>query len=438
MAATQTLNAKPLAVGLKHAGMSLATLFLSLGLSAGAIQAFGNEQDAGPSAVLEVPRYNPASAKPVTTSMEPKVDLATQGMAMGWLPWRLQDGAMTPWLPGTPPPNSPSAADQAISEAEAERLAAIAKAKGDPVVTGAATAASAGQIPPASGSARIMAPSFGTATNESGVQVYRGQGGAALTQAPAAGVHQQGPGGLLPIIGPGNRTVYDAYRKPFSETGRPKVALVVGGLGLNARITQRAIDELPAEVTLSFVPYAENLQGWINKARANGHEVLIEIPMEPFDYPENDPGPHTLLTTASADENQRRLEFLLSRASGYFGVTNYLGGKFATSNESSGAIMRQLRSRGVAFIADGSASQLDAAASSAGLRNAQSDRLIDQRPSGDDIAAQLGALEAMATQRGAALGFGVAYSVTIDQIARWAKDAARRGLILAPASAVTS
>jgi len=104
MAATQTLNAKPLAVGLKHAGLSLATLFLSLGLSAGAIQAFGNEQDAGPSAVLEVPRYNPALAKPATTSMEPKVDLAAQGMAMGWLPWRLPDGAMTPWLPGTPPP----------------------------------------------------------------------------------------------------------------------------------------------------------------------------------------------------------------------------------------------------------------------------------------------------------------------------------------------
>jgi hypothetical protein len=105
MAATQTLNAKPLAVGLKHAGLSLATLFLSLGLTAGAIQAFGNEQDAGPSAVLEVPRYNPASPKPATTSTEPKVDLATQGIASGWLPWRLPDGAMTPWLPGTPPPN---------------------------------------------------------------------------------------------------------------------------------------------------------------------------------------------------------------------------------------------------------------------------------------------------------------------------------------------
>jgi polysaccharide deacetylase 2 family uncharacterized protein YibQ len=284
----------------------------------------------------------------------------------------------------------------------------------------------------------MMAQQYGSGSTENGVQVFRGQRAAALTAAPAAGVHQQGPNGLLPIIGSGNRTVFDVYRKPFSDTGKPKVALVVGGLGLNARVTQRAIDELPAEVTLSFVPYADNLQGWINRARANGHEVLIEIPMEPFDYPDNDPGPHTLLTTASAEENQRRLEYLLSRAAGYFGVTNYLGAKFATSGEASGSVMRMLRSRGLAFIADGSANQLDATAGSLGLRNAQADRLIDQRPSADDISAQLGALEAMANQRGSALGFGVAYSVTIDQIARWAKDATRRGLILAPASAVTS
>ncbi|GBF56814.1 hypothetical protein PbB2_00471 [Candidatus Phycosocius bacilliformis] len=435
MAATQTLTAKPLAVGLKHAGLSLATLCLSLGLGAGAIQAFGNAQDAGPSAVLEVPRAAAATAKPPETVATQTGD---EGLPENLMAWRMPGGGMTPWLPGTPPPTTPGETNQALSEAEAARLAEEARARGEPVVTGAAAAAAAPQIPPVSGSARIMAAQFGPGSAENGVQVYRGQRAAALTPAPAAGVHQQGPNGLLPIIGSGNRTVFDVYRKPFSDPGKPKVALVVGGLGLNARVTQRAIDELPAEVTLSFVPYADNLQGWINKARANGHEVLIEIPMEPYDYPDNDPGPHTLLTTASAEENQRRLEYLLSRATGYFGVTNYLGAKFASAGDASGSVMRQLRGRGLAFIADGSANQLDAVANSAGLRNAQADRLIDQRPSSDDIAAQLGALEAMANQRGSALGFGVAYSVTIDQIARWAKDATRRGLVLAPASAVTS
>ncbi len=432
------LLVKPLAIGLKHAGLSLGSLFFALAIGAGAIQAFGDTSDAGPRVSAPVSKYQPNPPKVVEAPSK-----VPEGAALGWLPWRLPDGAMTPWLPGTPPPSGPAAGP--LTQEEATRLAAEAAAKGEPVPTSVLAASSADGTPSATGTARIMAPQFGAAgtsvssSNEAGVRVIRGVNrSVALTQAPIAGVHQQGPAGLLPIIGSTGRTVFDAYKKPFSDTGKPKIALVVGGLGLNARITQRAIDELPAEVTLSFVPYADNLQGWINKARAAGHEVLIEIPMEPFDYPDNDPGPHTLLSTANAEENQRRLEFLLSRATGYFGVTNYLGGKFAGAGDAASATMRSLKSRGVAFISDGSAAALGSAAENAGMRNAQADRSLDQQPSGDDIAAQLGALEAMATQRGAALGFGVAYSVTIDQVARWAREATRRGLVLAPASAVTS
>jgi uncharacterized protein len=437
MAATHALTLKPIAIGMKHAGLSLATLAAAMVIGAGSIQAFGNVEDAGPRVDAPVPKFQ--AARPAQTTTETPPD----AQALGWLPWRLPDGAMTPWMPGTPPPNAPEGGAP-ISAEEAARLAAEAKAKGEPVPTSVLAAASADGVPPVTGSARIMVPQFGAntspaTTTEAGVRVIRGvTRGAALTQAPVAGVHQQGPGGLLPIIGLGGRTPFDAYRKPFSDTGKPKVALVIGGLGLNARITQRAIDELPSEVTLSFVPYADNLQGWINKARAAGHEVLIEIPMEPFDYPDNDPGPHTLLSSAAPEENQRRLEFLLSRASGYFGVTNYLGGKFAGAGDASAATMRALKSRGLAFISDGSASALGSAAANVGMRNAQADRSLDQRPSGEDIVAQLGALEAEATQQGASLGFGVAYAVTIDQVARWAREASRRGLVLAPASAVAS
>jgi uncharacterized protein len=437
MAATQSLLAKPVTIGLKHAGLSLASLLVAMSIGAGSIQAFGNIEDAGPRAISPVPKFQTPNAP------QTKAETPPDAKALGWLPWRLPDGAMTPWMPGTPPPTSPEGG-LPISPEEAARLAAEANAKGVPVPTSVLSAASADSAPATTGSARILAPQFGAntspaTTSEAGVRVIRGvTRGMALVQAPVAGLHQQGPGGLLPIIGLGGRTVFDVYRKPFSDTGKPKVALVIGGLGLNARITQRAIDELPSEVTLSFVPYADNLQGWINKARAAGHEVLIEIPMEPFDYPDNDPGPHTLLSSAAPEENQRRLEYLLSRASGYFGVTNYLGGKYAGAGDASAATMRALKSRGLAFISDGSAAALGSAAANVGMRNAQADRSLDQRPSGEDILAQLGALEAEATQQGASLGFGVAYAVTIDQVARWAREANRRGLVLAPASAVAS
>jgi uncharacterized protein len=436
MAVAQTFAAKPLTIGLKHGSLSLITFFGVMAIGAGSIQAFGNPEDAGPRAIASVPQFQQQATRPQAEEPATK-----DARALGWLPWRLPDGAMTPWMTGTPPPDTPV---EAISPEEAARLAAEASAKGEPRPTSVLAAAAADAAPATGGQSRILAPQFGAnsapaTTTEAGVRVIRGTTrGAALAQAPVAGVHQQGPSGLLPIIGLGGRTPFDVYRKPFVDTGRPKVAMVIGGLGLNARITQRAIDELPAEITLSFVPYAENLQGWINKARAAGHEVLIEIPMEPMDYPDNDPGPHTLLSSANSEENQRRLEFLLSRASGYFGVTNYLGGKYAASGDATSATMRALKSRGLAFISDGSAAALGSAAANTGMRNAQADRAIDQRPSGEDITAQLGGLEAIATQQGAALGFGVAYSVTIDQVARWAREANRRGVVLAPASAVAS
>jgi polysaccharide deacetylase 2 family uncharacterized protein YibQ len=429
MAASQTLTAKPLAIGLKHFGLSLVTLCLACGLAVGSVQFLGNESDAGPSAVVAVPKYDPNKAKSEDAESGDK-----GGEKSGMMPWQSGYGATSPWLPGTPPPTDSNATDGAKSEAEAKQLDSQAKARGEAPIVGGAQAATAGQLPSGAGTKSKL----DGAANTKGAGIDGSSQSGPLSQAPAAGVHQQTAGGLLPIIGPGNRTVFDAYKRPFTASGRPKIALVVGGLGLNARITQRAIDELPGEVTLSFVPYANDLQGWINRARAKGHEVLIEIPMEPFDYPDNDPGPQTLLSTASLDENQRKLTFLLSRAAGYFGVTNYLGAKFATATDPSTKLMRELKSRGVAFVSDGTSAQLDAVAATAGLRRAQADRLIDQRPSREDISAQLGALEAIAAQKGSALGFGVAYNVTIDQIVRWAKEAPRRGLTLAPASAVTS
>ncbi len=228
--------------------------------------------------------------------------------------------------------------------------------------------------------------------------------GQPLPPAPLAGLTEPGPGGVLPVIAADGRTPAQAYARPFRDTGQPKVALVIGGLGLNAKSTRQAIEQLPPEVTLSFVPYAEGLQGWIDLARASGHEVLLEAPMEPLDYPQNDPGPYTLMAHDPASETTKRMEWLLSRAAGYFGVTNYLGGRFMASDPAMNTFAGVLRQRGLAFIDDGSAS-----GRGGGAGRASADRIIDQNLDDQSIAEELGALESVAGQRGAALGAGFSY-----------------------------
>ncbi|MEI7932614.1 MAG: divergent polysaccharide deacetylase family protein, partial [Alphaproteobacteria bacterium] len=203
-------------------------------------------------------------------------------------------------------------------------------------------------------------------------------------------------------------------------------------LGLDPIRTQQAL-ALPPEITLSFpVTQVANLQGWINQARARGHEVMLELPMEPRTYPNDDPGPDTLLANARPDETLQKLDGLLARASGYFGVTNYQGSKFLTSNAAMDALATGLRRRGLAFVDDGLAGQRGG-----GIPRASADRVIDVQPGRDAISAQLSQLEQTAQSRGSALGSGFGYSLTIQQVAAWAQGLAARGYQLAPASAVT-
>lgn len=253
-----------------------------------------------------------------------------------------------------------------------------------------------------------------------------------LPTAPIAGLYAPGPGGPLPIIATDGRTPFEAYKRPFVSNGRPKIALIIGGLGLNARATRQAIETLPPEITLSFAPYAEGLQGWIDEARAHGHEVLLETPMEPLDYPDNDPGPYTLMANASPPEIVTKLEWVLSRATGYFGLTNYLGSKFLASDAAYKAFATAAAGRGLGFIDDGTA----ALKSGGDLPRASAERVIDDTLNPSAIDQQLLALESGAMQRGQALGDGFAYPVTLDKVARWAASLSDRGFQLAPASAL--
>jgi polysaccharide deacetylase 2 family uncharacterized protein YibQ len=305
------------------------------------------------------------------------------------------------------------------------------------------------ELPPYEGAGAEGQPASGYEIGADGqlrVAVVETQSGAAqasparpLPRAPLAGLTEQGPNGPLPIVGPQGRTPAAAYARPASlQQGRPAIAIVVGGLGFNARATTQAIDELPAEVTLSFVPYANDLQSWIDRARARGHEVMLELPMEPFDTDSDDTGPQTLLASATAQQNTARLESLLSRGAGYFGVTNYQGARFATSAQASAPVVQQLKRRGLVFLASGIGQRtaLTVEAQRAQLANTTADRIIDARREADAIDEQLLNLEALALQNQSAIGAGFAYPVTMEQVARWARDVGSRGYQLAPVSAV--
>ena len=255
--------------------------------------------------------------------------------------------------------------------------------------------------------------------------------GGALPPAPISGVSRKTAEGILPVIGPGGLTPAKAYARPFKASGRPRVAIVIGGLGLDPELTRQAIESLPPQVTLAFSPYAPNLQDWINRARERGHEILLEVPMEPEDYPENDPGPYTLRARAQPAETVRKLEWILGRTAGYFGITNRMGERFVKGPEGMSALTGALRSRGLAFVDTGIA-----AGSGGGDFRVSGDQVLDRILSPAAIDEALLRVEAAALQKGQGLGITQAYPLTLRQVASWASQIESRGYQLAPASAL--
>lgn len=245
--------------------------------------------------------------------------------------------------------------------------------------------------------------------------------------------------GPLPVISTDGRTSFQVYAGRFDATDpRPRVVVVVGGLGLGDATTQAAIEKLPPAVTLAFTPYGSALQKWMETARSDGHEVLLEVPMEPFDYPDNDPGPNALMTGSAGVENSQRLLWILSRMSGYAGLVNVQGGKLLSSQDELAPFMDQVKSRGLLFLETGRGERSMAPdlARASGAAYVRATHQIDREPSRDAIERGLKELANVAREKRVAIGFANASPGAIDRIAAWSKTLEEEGIAIAPVTAV--
>ena len=231
-------------------------------------------------------------------------------------------------------------------------------------------------------------------------------------------------------------------RQPFNEADpRPRIAVVLTGLGLASKITEAAIKELPGGITLSFTPYSRKLNQWVALARVNGHEVLLDLPMEPTTYPDDDPGPQALLTALSSRQNLDRLRWTLDRVTGYVGLAGVMGSRFAASKEHMEPVLEELKGRGLLFL-DNRASDRSLAAVLAGeigVPSAVNDRALDRvQASRVAIDARLVQVENVARSEGFAVAMGRPYPVTIERLQKWAQGLEARGFALAPISALAN
>lgn len=288
----------------------------------------------------------------------------------------------------------------------------------------------------------------------SGVSVFRPDGSTApdapviirvpnaaqvkLAPAPDPRLTERGRHGPLPRIGEGRLRPLDVYARPEEPGTGPRIAVLVSGLGIGEAATLGAIARLPAAVSLALSPYGGDLEKTAIRAREAGHEILLQLPMEPFDYPDSDPGPQTLLASGRPGENLDRVAWAMSRFPGFVAAVNFMGAKLMSESSALEPILKELSARGLGFVEDGTAprSLVAGLAGKAKLATARAEAVIDAVARPDAIDAELARLETLARQKGFVLASASASPLTIDRLSRWSRDLEARGVRLVPVSVV--
>lgn len=261
----------------------------------------------------------------------------------------------------------------------------------------------------------------------------------ALTPAPAPGLAAKGKYGPLPVVSPEGRSPWKTYRRPYhGKPTQPRIAIVMYDLGLAEPQTLAAIQDLPADISLAFNPYGSRVDEWTLQARAAGHEVLLQIPMEPVNAANDDPGPRAITSTLTAEQRKDRLDWILSRAVGYVGVTNFMGDQMTAQRGQITPVMEMLAPRGLIYV-DARTTPATLAhkiARTQGIPSGVSTRFIDAPlVAREAIDQALAGLEREALAKGRVIAFARPFPVTMERLRYWAVGLKNRNIDLAPVSA---
>ncbi|MBX9470208.1 divergent polysaccharide deacetylase family protein [Rhizobium sp. WL3] len=246
-------------------------------------------------------------------------------------------------------------------------------------------------------------------------------------------------GGLPAVSASGLRPV-DFYARPWSGARGTRIAIVIGGIGLSQTGSQKAVRELPEDITLAFAATGNSLQRWMQEARSKGHEIVLQVPMEPFDYPAMDPGRGTLLAEKATASNLANLHQAMAQITNYTGIMNYMGARFLADDKAMDPVMRDIGKRGLMFLDDGSTARSLSGdfAKAIGFPHAYADVMIDAQVDRQAILAKLDELERIARRNGQAIGVGAAFDETIAAVAEWRNEAVARGIEFVGVSALAN
>lgn len=262
-----------------------------------------------------------------------------------------------------------------------------------------------------------------------------------LPRAPIEGVFETKNGLVLPVTHTGvddDMTPFNAYKRGFvAVQGRPMVSVVVIDFGISTSLSDTALQSLPADITFALSSYAQDAMGWSAKARGDGHEIWLSLPMQTKDV-HDDAGQNSIAINASLQQNQDNLWTTLGSTVGYAGIVSQPGHAFTGNDIDVEPIFNQIYGRGLGFAESNPdvSGFGETLAKSSGAPYVRNNLWVgdDLQPDAIDRAFQNA--ERIATKDGQSVIFVKPYPAVLKKLSQWAAETEERGIQIAPLSAL--
>ncbi len=221
--------------------------------------------------------------------------------------------------------------------------------------------------------------------------------------------------------------------------GAPMLAIIIDDMGGQMEASQRAVDVLPAGVTLSFFPWSKPGVQLAHRAKQDGHEIMIHMPMEAKLHGGKmlDAGPDALTVGLSSDEIAERMRRNVANLADIaVGLNNHMGSRFTEWEPGMRAVLTVLQEEGMMFLDSKTAAPTAVKAASSGLALPvlTRDVFLDHVPTPEAVKAELNKAVVLARKRGSAIAIGHPLSVTLDVLAAELPHVVSSGVVLVPVS----
>jgi uncharacterized protein len=151
-----------------------------------------------------------------------------------------------------------------------------------------------------------------------------------------------------PVTGPGTPRAR-ALPEPAAGPAGARVAVIVDDLGGRRDVFESLVG-LGRPLSVAVLPELPLSTAIARAAVRAGIEVLIDLPMEPYRYPELDPGPGALLRAMTPAELRAAVARHLAALPEATGVMNHMGSRLTEDRERVRALLEPLRARALFFV----------------------------------------------------------------------------------------